>query len=159
MLNARRHRRHRPVALVGSNGGHLAHLLALKPWWQKHERLWVTFKNDDALAALSGEHVYWCHFPTNRNAWSLLRNSLLAVRILLRERPSLIVSSGAAVAVPFFYLAPLFGARTVFIEVVDRIDRPTLTGRLTRPVATRVLIQWPEQRRHYPDATLIGRLV
>ena len=155
----RRPSQQRPIALVGSNGGHLAHLLALRPWWKNHDRFWVTFKQVDALTALEGERTYWAYFPTNRNAWNLLRNSLVALRVLLGERPSLIVSSGAGVAVPFFYLARLFGARTIFIEVVDRIDRPTLTGRLIRPVATRVMTQWPELRQHYPDMTLIGRLL
>jgi beta-1,4-N-acetylglucosaminyltransferase len=155
----RRPTRKRPIALVGSNGGHLAHLLALKPWWEKHDRFWVTFKKIDALTALEGERSYWAYGPTNRNAWNLVRNSLVAVRVLLRERPSMIVSSGAAVAVPFFYLARLFGAQTIFIEVVDRIDQPTLTGRLIRPVATRVMTQWPGLLQHYPAATLIGRLL
>jgi len=97
--------------------------------------------------------------PTNRNLPNLIRNSFLAWRILRRERPDLIVSAGAAVAVPFFWLGRLLGARTVFIEVIDRIDRGTLTGRLVRPVATRILIQWPEQARFYPRGRIVGPLL
>lgn len=147
------------IALVGSSGGHLSHLLALKPWWQEHERFWVTFQKVDAESQLSGEVVFWCHHPTNRHLPNLIRNTWLALRILLRERPQVVVSSGAAVAVPFFYLGKLLGARTVYIEVYDRISSPTLTGRMVRPVTDRFFVQWPEQLKFYKDAELIGEIL
>lgn len=149
----------RSVALVGSSGGHLTQLLALRSWWESESRFWVTFDTADAVEALDGERTFWCYHPTNRNPWNLLRNTVLALRILVRERPTLIISTGAAVAVPFFYLGRLFGARTIFIEVVDRVDSATLTGRLVRRVADEILVQWPEQLALYPSATVIGRLM
>ena len=148
------------VALVGSSGGHLTHLLRLEPWWIGRDHFWVTFKKPDAIGALEGERTYWCHYPTNRNLWNLIRNGILAVRILWTERPTLIISSGAAVAVPFFYLGKfVFRCKTLYIEVVDRVDRPTLTGRLVRPVTDQYVVQWPEQMCLYPNAVLIGRLM
>ncbi|MFH2040937.1 MAG: UDP-N-acetylglucosamine--LPS N-acetylglucosamine transferase, partial [Acidobacteriota bacterium] len=87
------------------------------------------------------------------------RNSFLALKILRRERPDVIVSTGAAVAVPFFYLAKLFRIKTVFIEVYDRIDKPTLTGRLVYPVADAFVIQWPEQKKAFPRGIQIGQIL
>lgn len=147
------------VALVGSSGGHLAQLLALRGFWSRHDHFWVTFDTEDAVSQLAAERTYWCAHPTNRNIPNLIRNTFLAVRVLRRERPCVIVSTGAAVAVPFFYLGRLMGARTVFIEVVDQIDSPTLTGRLVRPISTRVLVQWHEQLPFYPGATVVGPLL
>ena len=147
------------VALVGSSGGHLAHLLALHPFWARHDRFWVTFDTPDAVSQLAGERTYWCHHPTNRNLKNLLRNTWLAFRILRSERPDLIVSSGAAVAVPFFWLGRLFGARTAFVEVIDRIDSASLTGRLVRRPATIVLLQWEEQVRFYPGGRVVGPIL
>lgn len=149
----------RPIALVCSSGGHLAQLLVLRPWWTQHRRFWVTFDTPDAVQALAAERAIWCYHPTNRNLWNLLRNTLLAMRVLVRERPALIVSTGAAVAVPFFILGRVLGAKTMYIEVVDRVDSSTLTGRLVRPFAHAMLVQWPEQQRLYPGARLIGRLM
>jgi UDP-N-acetylglucosamine:LPS N-acetylglucosamine transferase len=148
-----------PIALVGSSGGHLAHLLALRPFWERHERFWVTFQTEDAVSRLEGERVVWCHHPTNRNIPNLVRNSILAVRVLRRERPSLIVSSGAGAALPYFWIGRLLGIPSVFIEVIDRIDRPTLTGRLVKPVASAVLVQWPEQLEAYRNGVLVGPLL
>ena len=147
------------IALVGSSGGHLTHLLLMKPWWEKHDRFWVTFDKPDARSALVGERTFWCHHPTNRNIPNLVRNTLLAWRVLAAERPDVVISTGAAVAVPFFVLGRLFGALTVYVEVYDRIDSPTLTGRLVYPIAHRFVVQWPEQHRFYPKAELFGELL
>lgn len=148
------------VALVGSSGGHLTHLLALREFWGDLDRFWVTFATPDAVSRLHGERTYWCHHPTNRNVPNLLRNTWLTLRVLRRERPDAIISSGAAVAVPFFWLGRLlFGTKTIYLEVIDRIDSPTLTGRLVRPVASGILLQWPEQRRAYPKGTLVGPIL
>lgn len=147
------------IALVGSSGGHLTHLLLLKPWWAQHDRFWVTFDKPDARSALVEERAYWCHHPTNRNLPNLLRNTALAWRLLRRERPDVIISTGAAAAVPFFVLGRMFGAMTVYVEVYDRISSPTLTGRLVYPIAHRFVVQWPEQQRFYPRSELFGELL
>ena len=105
------------ICLVGSSGGHLTHLYMLKPFWQDKERFWVTFDKEDARSLLADENMYPCYFPTNRSFKALLINTRLAWRVLKKERPDLILSSGAAVAVPFFYLGKLFGAKLIYIEV------------------------------------------
>lgn len=147
------------VALVGSSGGHLAHLMALRPFWERHDRFWVTFDTEDAKSLLAGERVYWCHHPTNRNVPNLVRNTIQAIGIMKRERPTAILSTGAAAAIPYFGLGRLLGSRTIFIEVLDRLDSPTITGRLVSPLATHVLVQWPEQQRFYSQARLVGPLL
>lgn len=146
------------MCLVGSSGGHLTHLYMLKPVWEKHERFWVTFDKEDARSLLKNEVMYPCYFPTNRNLINLVRNTAVAWRLLRKERPDVIISSGAAVAVPFFYLGKLFGAKLIYIEVFDRIDAPTLTGRLVYPIADRFIVQWEEQRKPYKRAINLGSI-
>lgn len=97
-------------------------------------------------------------FPTNRNIKNLIRNTFLAIRVLKKEKPDLIISSGAAVAVPFFYLGKLFGTKTIYIEVFDRINKPTLTGKLVYPVTDRFIVQWEEMKKVYPKAINFGSI-
>ena len=144
------------VCLVGSSGGHLTHLYLLKPFWKDKARFWVTFDKEDARSILSDEVVYPCYYPTNRNIKNLIRNTFLAYKILKKERPDVIISSGAAVAVPFFYLGKIFGGKTVYIEVFDRIDAPTVTGNLVYLVADRFIVQWEEMKQVYPKAINLG---
>ena len=147
------------VLLACSTGGHLTQLQALEPWWSQHERSWITFDKPDARSLLAGESVVWAHHPTTRNIPNLLRNFAVAAKELRRFRPDVVVSTGAAVAVPVFYLAKLMGIRTVYVEVYDRIDSATLTGSLCRPVSDLFLVQWDEQLKVYPTATVIGNLM
>jgi len=147
------------VLLVGSAGGHLAQLMALRPWWETRERFWVTFSLSDAQSLLAGERVAWAYHPTTRNLVNLLRNFALAWRVLRAERPDVVVSTGAGVALPFFALGRLLGVRTVYLEVYDRIDSKTMTARLCRPFTDLFCVQWDEQLAVWPDATVVGALL
>ena len=146
------------VCLVGSSGGHLAHLYMLKKFWHDKERFWVTFDKEVARSLLKDEKMYSCYYPTNRNIKNLIRNTILAVKVLRKERPELIISSGAAVSVPFFYLGKLFGAKLIYIEVFDRIDKPTLSGRLVYPITDKFIVQWEEQKQVYKKAINLGSI-
>jgi UDP-N-acetylglucosamine:LPS N-acetylglucosamine transferase len=153
---------HRPklkVMLIASAGGHLIQMYRLKPWWQQHDRVWVTFRKSDSLSMLAGESAEWAYHPTTRNLPNALRNLRLAWTSLRRHRPDVILSCGAGVAVPFFVVAKLLGIRTVYIEVYDRIDSPTLTGRMCHPISDLFLLQWEGQRRFYPKGRVIGGLL
>jgi UDP-N-acetylglucosamine:LPS N-acetylglucosamine transferase len=147
------------VALVSSAGGHLIQLYNLQSWWEKHERLWVTFDLADSRSLLEGEEVFYAYHPTTRNVVNLLRNLVLAWRVLRATRPDIVVSTGAAVAFPFFVIARLLKIKTTYVEVYDRIDRPTLTGRLCYPISNLFLLQWEEQKRLYPRGEVIGTLL
>ena len=146
------------VCLVGSSGGHLTHLYMLKPFWRDKDRFWVTFDKEDARSILAGERVYHCYYPTNRNLKNLFRNTFLALEVLRKERPDLLISSGAAAAVPFFYIAKLMGKKLIYIEVYDRIDKPTLTGRLVYPIVDCFIVQWEEQKQVYKKAVNLGSI-
>jgi UDP-N-acetylglucosamine:LPS N-acetylglucosamine transferase len=121
--------------------------------------MWITFDTADAVSLLHGERVWWAHHPTTRNLPNALRNLALAWRLLRRERPDVVVSDGAGVAAPFFAVAKLLGVRTVYVEVYDRLDSRSLTGRLCYPLADLFCVQWEEQRSLYPRARLIGALL
>ncbi len=147
------------VCIPTSSGGHLTHMLLLEPIWSRmQDRFWVTFDKDDSNARLIGERVYHCHYPTNRNVPNLIKNTALAWRVLRKERPDLIISSGAAVAVPFFLIGKMLGAKCVYVEVFDRVDRPTMTGRMLNGVADLFVVQWPEQLEVYKNAVDLGSI-
>ena len=146
------------VCLVGSSGGHLTHLYMLKPFWQNKDRFWVTFDKEDARSKLRHEKMYGCYYPTNRSLKALIKNTFLAIKVLRNEKPDVIISSGAAVAVPFFYIGKLMGCKLVYIEVFDRFDKPTVTGKLVYPIVDKFIVQWEEQKKVYPKAINLGSI-
>lgn len=146
------------VCLVGSSGGHLTHLYMLKPFWENKDRFWVTFDKEDARSKLKHEKMYGCYYPTNRSLKALIKNTFLAIKVLRNEKPDVIISSGAAVAVPFFYIGKLMGCKLVYIEVFDRFDKPTVTGKLVYPIVDKFIVQWEEQKKVYPKAINLGSI-
>ena len=146
------------VCLVGSSGGHLTHLYMLKPFWEKHDRFWVTFDKEDARSLLEGEKFYSAYYPSNRSLKALVINTWRALKILPKEKPDLIISSGAAPAVPFFWLGKLFGAQTIYIEVFDRIDASTIAGRMVYPVTDKFIVEWDEMKSVYPKSINLGSI-
>jgi UDP-N-acetylglucosamine:LPS N-acetylglucosamine transferase len=149
----------RNILLVGSSGGHLTQLWALRPWWRDQIRTWVTFDTPDAVSLLENEPTVWAHSPTTRNLPNLWRNARLAWRTLRATRPEMVVSTGAGVAFPFFVLAWFMKIPTVYIEVYDRIDSATLTARMCGPFTTLMCVQWEEQLSLYRHAVVIGQLL
>ncbi len=147
------------LLLVCSSGGHFKALQQLREFWQGHPHLWVTFRTATTETALAEERVLWAHSPTNRNLPNLVRNLGLAWRVIRTERPQLILSTGAGVAVPFLLLGKLFGCRTVFIESVTRIHTLSLSARLAGPFLDVLYVHWPQLQRRYPRAELVQGMV
>lgn len=147
------------LCLVCSSGGHLFELYALKPFWSKFERFWVTFDKEDARHLLRDERVYQAYHPTNRNINNLLRNCYLAFRIITKEKPDIVISTGAGVAVPFLYVGRLVGAKVVFIESMTRVGNLSLSGRLVCPIVHHLFVQWPELAKKIKKAEFHGQVV
>ena len=144
------------VLLVCSTGGHLLQLHALRSAWSGTRHAWVTFDKSDARSLLADEQVFFAFGPTNRNVGNLLRNLKLAVRLVRRLRPRVVVTTGAGVAVPFCWIARVRGAKVVYVESLSRIEAPSLSCRLIAPAASRIYAQWPELAEAYGRARYVG---
>ena len=91
---------------------------------------------------------------------SMIMNTLLSLKILLKTRPDVVVTTGAEIVVPLCYLAKfLFGSRIVFIETFARIVTPSWTGRMIYPIADEFLVQWEDIKRCYgAKAKYVGKV-
>ena len=91
--------------------------------------------------------------------WRFLVNLLEAWRILRKERPGLILSTGAGPVVPFALVGKLIAIPTVFIETFTRITAPSLAGKIMYVLADRFFYQWKPLERFFPRGTYGGPLV
>lgn len=144
------------IGLVTSAGGHLYQLLQLKQCWGERPHFWVSFDKTDVRSLLKRERIYYAHYPESRNAANFFRNLWMALVLLRRERPDVVISAGAGIAPPFFIAARIYGVHTIYIEPLDFIKEPTLTGRISYYLADLFLIQHPKQRRFFPGASYWG---
>ncbi len=147
------------ICLVCSSGGHFLELFKLRDVWQSYNHFWVTFPGVDTSPQLAGLEMIAAYHPTNRNLWNLFRNALVAWRILRTKKPDLIISTGAGLAIPFFYLAKFFGIRTIYVESLTRIHSLSLTGKIVYPVADHFYVQWPSLSARLEKAVYGGQIL
>jgi len=96
----------------------------------------------------------------SRNPFSYIANLVQVFRIFHRERPDLVVSTGAEIAIPVVLIARLMRIPSVYIECGAQVTKPSLTGRIMCRLADEFYVQWPELLRVYgPRAQLRGSLV
>jgi UDP-N-acetylglucosamine:LPS N-acetylglucosamine transferase len=143
------------VCIVSSCGGHLTEVRALRGAYERHAHFYVL--NDRVLlpADMEGKTYFIRH--SERDALVLL-NLVEAWRILRRERPDVILSTGAGPVVPFALVGRLLGIPTVFVETFARISRPSLTARIMYHLAARFIYQWPTLGRYFPRGIYGGLL-
>ncbi len=147
------------LCLVCSSGGHLFQLYSLKDFWGVKDHFWVSFPTQDAEYLLSKEKKYWAYFPTNRNIRNLFKNFWLAWRVLRKEQPDCVISTGAGPAVPFIFLAWILNIKTIYLESITRNEELSLSARLIYPVVDKLLVQWPEMEKKYKKTECHGQVL
>jgi beta-1,4-N-acetylglucosaminyltransferase len=131
------------VCLVTSSGGHLTETLQLLDMFADDEIFFVTWSGarEADVSAIAPAYFFETY---GTSPWRVLRSMPRVLRILLSEKPDVIVSLGAEIALPFFFLAKPLRIKTVFIESWCRIHGLSKTGRLLYPLADAFYVQWPQ---------------
>lgn len=146
------------VLLVSSSGGVLLDLLALRPWWSRHDPVWVSVRAADTEVALEGQRVHWQRELSAGKPLRVLPAVARACRILLRERPDVIVSAGSGVAVGVFVAARMLRIPSFWIETLNLVGEPGAAGRTCSRLAAAVLVQRASLLASRRRAVLLGEL-
>lgn len=145
------------LLLVCTSGGHFATMRSLESFWSRHDRVWVTDpKADTEDLVQKSEQVHWFKHRAPRHLWGLISDLPRTWKVLYSERPDLIVSTGASVAVSFALIAKLLGIRFVYVESISRFQELSLSGRLVYPFCDEFYVQWPNLCQKYPKAIFKG---
>jgi UDP-N-acetylglucosamine transferase subunit ALG13 len=148
----------RTVHLAASGGGHLELLLHLRDALAGFRLVWVTTPGSKARELeASGERVALVPPFDRRNV--AVSNPARALQLALRERPRVVVSSGAGVVAGFVLVARLLGATVLFAETMARVRSGSFTGRALAPLAREFYVQWPGLLEIYPRARLCWPLL
>lgn len=120
--------------LVATPGGHVDQLSELVPriLGLGAERMWVTAETPQTSSLLRDEQVTWVERIGPREVGKVLRRLPSALALLRRHRPEVVISTGAAMAVPYLAAAGLLGIEAHYIESATRRDGPSLTGQILR---------------------------
>jgi beta-1,4-N-acetylglucosaminyltransferase len=145
------------ICIVSSCGGHLTEVRELSSAYADYAYFYVL--NDQALlpADMIGKTYFIAH---SERDWKFMLNLVEAIVILWRERPRVILSTGAGPAVPFALIGRyLFGCHIIFIETITCVDRPSLTGRIMYRLAHDFFYQWQALSSYFPRGRYSGALL
>ena len=134
--------RPRRVLAVASSGGHWIQLRRLEPAFAGHDVAWLT-THPGHRAEVAPARFHTVADANRRSKVALLRSALKVAWVLLRERPDVVVSTGAAPGYLAIRGGRLLGARTAWIDSVANVEGLSLSGRMASARADLCLTQWP----------------
>ncbi|MDI1294229.1 MAG: UDP-N-acetylglucosamine--LPS N-acetylglucosamine transferase [Methylobacter sp.] len=136
------------ILAVASGGGHWTELMRLKEIFNGHDVVFVgvkSFYRSDVdphrfYRVLDVSRLY------NRISIPLLIGKLLF--ILIKERPAIVITTGALPGMLALLLGKMLGTQTVWIDSIANVEEMSLSGRMAKKFADLWLTQWP----HLADA-------
>jgi len=146
------------ICFTASSGGHLEQLMMLYPMIKKHDSFILTEKTNYEFNSRDIE----CYdvIQINRREFTFIYKLLVLIIqsfiIYVKEKPDVVISTGALATVPMCLIAKIFKKKLIFIESFSKINSPTITGKLMYKHADLFLVQWEELKKYYPDATYGG---
>ena len=146
----------RKICIVSSCGGHLTEVRTLRPVYERHEHFYVLNKRVFLPADMTSNTYFIRH--SERDVLFFI-NLWEAWRILRREKPHVILSTGAGPSVPFAIIGRALGIPSIFIETFARVAEPSFSGRIMYRLAHKFFYQWSSLKQFYPKATCCGPLV
>jgi len=146
MNESRNTGRAKKVLAVASGGGHWMQLLRLVPALEGYEVVFVTVL-DSYRCLVPGRRFYAVGDASRWNKFRLFALAAKLARIVCKERPDVVISTGAAPGYFAILFGHLLGARTIWVESLANVERLSLSGRLAGKHADLWLTQWPHLAR------------
>jgi UDP-N-acetylglucosamine:LPS N-acetylglucosamine transferase len=147
------------ICLVASAGGHLTQLRRVAKAWTGYPTFWIT-STDVVRKTLGGEGTVYVVGECNRE--HLGRVALVffrCLRAIFKEKPDVVISTGAAPGCIAVFLGKLRGARVVWLDSITNVQHLSLSGRMVRPFADLFLVQWPELAAKYRGVEYVGEVI
>jgi UDP-N-acetylglucosamine:LPS N-acetylglucosamine transferase len=145
------------VCIVSSCGGHLTEVRCLKPAYEVYEYFYVLDDKAMLPADMQGKTYFVSH---SERDWKFLLNLWEAFQLLRKEKPDIVLSTGAGLAVPFAIVGRyIFKTRIIFIETIARLNKPSLSGKIMYRLAHEFYYQWKALSQFFPKAKYGGPLL
>ena len=146
------------ICFTASTGGHFEQLMMLKPLMDKYDSFIVTEKTGYSVIK-DNRKIYYLN-QVNRHektfVFKMIINAFKSFKIFLREKPDVIISTGALATIPMCVFAKVLKKKIIFIESFAKITSPTLTGKLIYKFADQFYVQWEQMKKYYPEAIYEG---
>lgn len=146
------------VMAIASSGGHWVQLRRLRQAFPADRTIWVSTRRDLAHEVAAESRANRFHSVPDATRWDRLRVVWSALRVallVLRYRPTHVVTTGAAPGLFGVMAGRIVGARTLWIDSMANVETLSMSGRRTLRWADEAWVQWPECRRSGEDETIL----
>jgi UDP-N-acetylglucosamine:LPS N-acetylglucosamine transferase len=147
------------VCLAASAGGHTSQLLRLAESWNGYEAFCVTTTEVVREKLAKFGPVYIVGECNRQHFGRVVKVLFRCIEIVVRERPDVVISTGAAVGCILCLLGKMLGAKVIWIDSITNVARISLSGRIVRYVADLFLVQWPELVSRYKKVEFVGAVI
>jgi len=147
------------ICLAASAGGHLTQLLKLADSWSRYDTFFVVTSAlvQEELQKYGSVYIVG---ECNRNHPLLVIKVLLkCMKIIFRERPQVVISTGAAAGCIECFLSKLIGAKIIWIDSITNVEKLSLSGRMVRYIADLFFVQWPRLTKKYKNVQFAGMVI
>lgn len=146
------------ACFVASSGGHWEELMCLREIAEEHDTIYITEEGNQAQDSFVKPKYLFRQINRHEKnfIWHFIKLMIKSWKIMKKERPELIVTTGAMIAFPFCIFAKHFGAKLIYVESFARVKDGSLTGKLAYRFADLFLVQWKSLMKVYPKATYVG---
>ncbi len=146
------------ICFIASSGGHFEQLMMLRPLMDKYESFIVTEKTG-YFVINDNRKIYYLSQVNRKEKTFLFKmmfNFIKSLSLFIKERPDVVISTGALVTIPMCIFAKIFKKKIIFIESFAKVNSPTLTGKLVYKFADQFYVQWEQMKEYYPNAIFKG---
>lgn len=145
------------ICFTASTGGHFEQILMLKSLMNKYEGFILTEETDYNINVdIKTYHLKQINRKEVIFLLKFIYNVVKSIKILIKEKPDVIISTGALATIPICIIGKISGKKLIFIESFAKINSPTLTGKVMYKFADQFYVQWEEMLKIYPDAIFKG---
>jgi len=130
------------ILAVASGGGHWQQLLRITEAMHDDFELCYVCTRPDAASSVEGESFYTVSDFSRSDCFGIVPALCQAVRIMLKEKPDVVVTTGAAPGLVAVFVAMLLRKRTVWIDSMANAIRLSLSGRIASHFVSRTYTQW-----------------
>jgi len=147
------------ICLAASAGGHLSQLLSLGPVWEGAEVVCVSTGQvvRDKLEAMG--RTYTVGECNREHPFKALAIMYKCLKIVLREKPDVVLSTGAAPGFILCFWGKLFGAKIIWLDSIANTIKLSMSGRMVRVFSDLILSQWPDVAEKYPNVEYVGEVI
>jgi UDP-N-acetylglucosamine:LPS N-acetylglucosamine transferase len=134
-------KKQKKILAVASGGGHWIQLMRLRPAFEGCEVVYIS--THAGYQKQVKESVFYTVTDANRwNKLKLIKMAFEVMHIVRKEKPDLIVSTGAAPGLLAIFWGRLTGSKTIWLDSIANVERISMSGRIARPICSLHLTQW-----------------